>query len=52
MIFFITPITSKRRLRFQFSVSKYHVGVNDSDTLYFQPVATKKHDLDLMYITL
>jgi hypothetical protein len=37
---------------FQFGVFKFPAGVNNSDTLYFQPVATKKHDLDLMSITL
>lgn len=37
---------------FQFGVFKFPAGVNNSDTLYFQPVATNKHDLDLMYITL
>lgn len=36
---------------FQFGVFKFPAGVNNSDTLYFQPVATKKHDLDLMSIT-
>ena len=33
---------------FQFGVFKFPAGVNDGDTLYFQPVATKIHDLDLM----
>ena len=33
---------------FQFGVFKFPVGFNDSDTLYFQPVATKKNDLKLM----
>lgn len=37
---------------FQFGVFKYPVGVNNSDTLYFQPVATRKHDLDLMTLSL
>lgn len=35
---------------FQFGVFKFPSGVNNSDTLCFQPVATKKHDLDLMTI--
>lgn len=33
---------------FQFGVFKFPYGVNNSDTLYFQPVATKKNDLRLM----
>lgn len=33
---------------FQFGVFKFPAGFNDSDTLYFQPVATKKNDLKLM----
>lgn len=35
---------------FQFGVFKFPYGVNNSDTLYFQPVATKKNDLTLMSI--
>ena len=30
---------------FQFGVFKFPAGVNNGDTLYFQPVATKKNDL-------
>lgn len=37
---------------FQFGVFRFPYGVNYGDTLYFQPVATTKHDLDLMSITL
>lgn len=33
---------------FQFGVFKFPYGVNNTDTLYFQPVATKKNDLKLM----
>lgn len=33
---------------FQFGVFKFPYGVNNTDTLYFQPVATKKNDLRLM----
>ena len=33
---------------FQFGAVKFPAGVNKSDTLYFQPVATKKNDLRLM----
>lgn len=33
---------------FQFGAFKFPAGVNNSDTLYFQPVATKKNDLRLM----
>lgn len=33
---------------FQFGVFKFPYGENNSDTLFFQPIATKKHDLDLM----
>lgn len=33
---------------FQFGVFKFPAGVNNSDTLYFQPVATKKNDLRLL----
>lgn len=36
---------------FQFGVFKFPIGENNSDTLYFQPVATKKHDLDLMALS-
>ena len=35
---------------FQFGVFKFPYGENDSDTLYFQPVATKKNDLSLLAI--
>ncbi len=37
---------------FQFGVFKFPAGVNNSDTLYFQPVATKKHDLRLLSLSL
>lgn len=33
---------------FQFGVFKFPAGINNSDTLYFQPVATRKNDLRLM----
>ena len=33
---------------FQFGVFKFPQGLNDSDTLFFQPVATHKNDLCLM----
>ena len=33
---------------FQFGVFKFPAGVNCSDILYFQPVATKNNDQDLM----
>lgn len=33
---------------FQFGVLKFPYGVNNSNTLYFQPVATKKNDLCMM----
>lgn len=36
---------------FQFGVFKFPYGVNNTDSLYFQPVATEKHDLDLMFST-
>lgn len=36
---------------FQFGVFKFPSGINNSDTLYFQPVATDKNDLNLMSIT-
>lgn len=35
---------------FQFGAIKFPAGVNDSDMLYFQPVATKKNDLRLMVL--
>lgn len=35
---------------FQFGVFKFPYGVNNSDTLYFQPMATKENDLRLMTI--
>ena len=35
---------------FQFGVFKFPAGVNNTDTLYFQPVATKKNDLRMMEI--
>lgn len=35
---------------FQFGVFKFPAGVNNSDTLYFQPVATNKNDGRLMRI--
>lgn len=37
---------------FQFGAFKFPTGINNTETLYFQPVATKKNDLDLMSITL
>lgn len=37
---------------FQFGVFKFPAGVNNLDTLYFQPVATKKNDLDLIAMSL
>jgi hypothetical protein len=33
---------------FQFGVFKFPAGKNNSDTLYFQPVATNKNDLKLL----
>ncbi len=33
---------------FQFGVFKFPYGKNNTDTLYFQPIATKKNDLKLM----
>jgi len=33
---------------FQFGVFKFPYGKNNCDTLYFQPIATKKHDLSLI----
>ena len=35
---------------FQFGVFKFPYGVNNTDYLYFQPVATKDNDLKLMHI--
>ncbi len=35
---------------FQFGVFKFPYGKNDSDSLYFQPMATNKNDLKLMEI--
>lgn len=35
---------------FQFGVFKFPYGINKTDALYFQPVATKKNDLSLMAI--
>lgn len=35
---------------FQFGVFKFPYGINNTDTLYFQPVATKNNDLRLMAI--
>lgn len=37
---------------FQFGVFKFPVGMNNSDTLYFQPVATNEHDLKLMTLSI
>lgn len=37
---------------FQFGVFKFPYGVNNTDTLYFQPVATKKNDMNLLALTL
>ena len=36
---------------FQFGAFRFPYGVNNTDTLYFQPVATKKNDLRLMALT-
>ena len=33
---------------FQFGVFKFPYGVNNTDTLYFQPMATKENDLRMM----
>lgn len=33
---------------FQFGVFKFPAGVNNGDTLYFQPVATRENDMSLM----
>ena len=35
-------------LLFQFGVFKFHAGVSNTDTLYFQSVATRENDLRLM----
>lgn len=35
---------------FQFGVFKFPSGMNETDTLYFQPIATSKNDLALMAI--
>lgn len=35
---------------FQFGVFKFPYGINNNDELYFQPVATKEDDLDLLCI--
>lgn len=37
---------------FQFGVFKFPYGVNNTDILLFQPVATRRHDLDLIALTL
>lgn len=37
---------------FQFGVFKFPVGINTSDNLYFQPIATCKNDLKLMKYSL
>lgn len=37
---------------FQFGVFKFPNGVNNTNILYFQPIATRKHDLDLLGINL
>ena len=37
---------------FQFGAVKFPSGVNDSDTLWFQPVAVRKGDLRLMSLQL
>ena len=37
---------------FQFGVFKFPTEINNTEKLYFQPVATKKNDLQLMCITL
>ena len=36
---------------FQFGVFKFPAGVNNTDTLFFQPVATKKNDLRMMSLS-
>ncbi len=35
---------------FQFGVFKFPSGVNNTDTLYFQPMATNKNDLRFLAI--
>lgn len=35
---------------FQFGVFKFPYGINNTDTLYFQPIATNKNDLRLMQL--
>ena len=35
---------------FQFGVFKFPYGINNTDTLYFQPIATNKNDLRLMML--
>lgn len=37
---------------FQFGVFKFPDGMNNCDTLYFQPVATNEHDLNLMTLSI
>jgi len=37
---------------FQFGVFKYPAGVNNTNILYFQPIATKRNDMSLMSITI
>lgn len=37
-----------RSFLFQFGVFKFPYGVNNTDILYFQPMATKENDLRLM----
>lgn len=36
---------------FQFGVFKFPYGINNSDALYFQPIATKHNDFDLLAIS-
>lgn len=36
---------------FQFGVFKFPYGINNSDTLFFQPIATNKNDLNLLAFT-
>ena len=38
-------------ITFQFGVFKFPAGVNNTDTLYFQPVATKSNDGRMMLLT-
>ena len=33
---------------FQFGVFRFPYGQNNSDSLFFQPVATNKHDLSIL----